>query len=335
MSLEIGLCAICNMGGLSCVAGKPEGAEQPMEARPTTRQVEEGRESQLPWNRHSQQVYCGEPRKINDTSQDEPPDKSEQAQQSEADNDDKGQTKMTEDISAKLPNGDVLAETKPDTSKEKAEVKTVPVSNESAENEGSSDDGASDKGESTDSELNDSVPEISVDPPSKFYCTHPVDYSEAKVIKRPRSLDSADQFGNIRKSRPMSYSPASLKTVHPRSLHCITEAVNAIRSPPLLRQRPQSMDFTGLFDTKGFDHISHRQKLKRMLTSPKKHKEHKDNKNKNPAGLKQGNSLQIPVSKVIRLLFPLLSLLSPVFGSYEYYNHIVARNRQITGLYRS
>mgnify|MGYP000060686810 FL=1 len=261
------------MGGLSCVAGKPEDTEQPEETRATCAKYAGGRrESQLPWNRRSLQVYAGDPKKKEETKEDKPPDESEPSSDKVVD--EPPESEKVNDKTEDLPNGVVFvldAEADVDVKAEPKEKKE-PVVEDSVQSEDVSE--SSVKEESAESELNDSVPEISTDPPSKFYYTpiKDISYKNQTVIKRPRSLESADYLG--RRSRPMSYSPAMLKTKHPRSLHCITAAVDAIRTPPMSRPRPQSMDFSGIFD-KDFDFSAQTQKLKRMLTSPKKQKHKK------------------------------------------------------------
>lgn len=271
------------MGGLSCVAGKPEEDPEPVETRASPKE-EERRESQLPWNRQSLQVYCGDPKKTPESSEDKPPDEVI----SSADkllSDDTGiplTPEVTEETKQKLtkqkstpPNGVVVGTGEAAENAEKVENNENSV--EKADTSESSESETSEKSAMEDvveSESFDHVPEITVDPPHKFYSLVIENVDTSKVIKRPRSFDSADHY-RIPRSRPMSCSPAWFKTKHPRSLHCITTALETEKFPPLnRRQRPQSMDFTGLLETKPLDLNS--QKLKRMLTSPKKQRKHKE-----------------------------------------------------------
>ncbi|XP_053392685.1 uncharacterized protein LOC123564066 isoform X2 [Mercenaria mercenaria] len=238
------------MGGLSCVAGKPE--PEQVEAEPVKRVATvERRESQRPWNRHSLQVYCGEPRKNSGTCEDKPPDDGEKTKP-EPTNTDNEQNHVTEsdtvDVKPALAHGVSSAEDILDLS----------------------------DNDDTENESKDSVPDILIESAIqhvKFYPPPhiaPFDPTEA-VKKRPRSLDSAESQ-MTRKSRPLSYSPGLLKTKHPRSLHSITEAVD--KSP---RKRPQSMDMANFFEAKGFD--IHTQKLRRVLTQKVKEKIKEDLQN--------------------------------------------------------
>ncbi|XP_052266133.1 uncharacterized protein LOC127868406 isoform X2 [Dreissena polymorpha] len=82
------------------------------------------------------------------------------------------------------------------------------------------------------------------------------------VLKRPRSLDSADPIKPVVRHLALTYSPALLKTRHPRSLHCIIEP--NVHESVISRTRPQSMDLTAMFDYHSQEFQA--QKLKRMLT---------------------------------------------------------------------
>lgn len=294
------------MGGLSCVAGKPEADAHPVDTRPTNRRIEERRESQLPWNRQSLQVYCGEPKKKAESSEDKPPDETEKTGDATEDQSldiaNKSQEKCcTETPDSCTPNGVILNESVENEGQEESKVTSDDESlNKDVNN---SENAVGTVEESTDSESNDRVPEICVEPPKKHYSLQLInDDCSYKIIKRPRSLDSYDYFG-VRKSRPVSFSPALLKTKHPKSLHSITAAVEALKTPPISRQRPQSMDFSGLFEPKGLDIPA--QKLRRILTSPKKRKEKKSASNINTAN--SSNFLQV-------FLFIILEIQSFLFS---------------------
>lgn len=259
------------MGGLSCVAGKPPDTEpkpQDTYTKPKdtntksndTNRVER-RESQRPWNRHSLQVYCGDPKSESETCEDKPPDNTDH-------------TKRETEASVDREQNHVAAEGP-------AEMNTEPPHLQHGIN---STDQIIDKmidlseNEDTDSESKDSVPDILAETGFslvKFYpppVIAPFDPNTYTVKKRPRSLDSEDNNA-IRKSRPLSYSPGLLKTKHPRSLHCITENMNI--SP---RKRPQSLNMSAFFEAKGFD--IHTQKLRRVLTQKVKEKILQDIENK-------------------------------------------------------
>ncbi|XP_060552798.1 uncharacterized protein LOC132714078 isoform X2 [Ruditapes philippinarum] len=246
------------MGGLSCVAGKPEN-EEPQEAESVKRTATVQRsDSQKPWNRNSQQVYCGEPRK---KSEDKPPDDAEETKQEktacDADNDnipsDGTETKDHEELKPKLSHS-IASD---------AEILDEMVD-------------LSDK-EDMESESKDSVPDIMVESVIQHVKFYPPPHiapfdPTIDVKKRPRSLDSAENQFSPRKSRPLSYSPGLLKTKHPRSLHSINETVD--KSP---RKRPKSMDMTNFFEVKGFD--IHTQKLRRVLTQKVREKIKEDMQN--------------------------------------------------------
>lgn len=250
------------MGGLSCVTGKPPDTEpEPKDTitKPNDTKRVERRESQRPWNRHSLQVYCGDPKSESDT-ENKPPD-------------DADHTKQEKEASVEKEQNHVAAD-------DPAELNTEPPHEHGI----NSTDHIIDKmidlseNEDTDSESKDSVPDILSETGfslAKFYpppVIAPFDPNTCTVKKRPRSLESEDN-NVIRKSRPLSYSPGLLKTKHPRSLHCITENMNI--SP---RKRPQSMDMSAFFEAKGFD--IHTQKLRRVLTQKVKEKILQDIENK-------------------------------------------------------
>ena len=240
------------MGGLSCVAGKPE-TEEPEEAEPVrhTSKVQRS-DSQKPWNRNSLQVYCGEPRKK--SCEDKPPDDPEETKQEDAASETSHKTESNEhkEVEQELSHG--IASN--------AEILDQMV--DLSENE------------DTESESKDSVPDIMVESAIqhvKFYPPPHIAPFDATVVvkKRPRSLDSAENKLSPRKNRPLSYSPGLLKTKHPRSLHSIIETDT---SP---KKRPQSMDMTSFFEVKGFD--IHTQKLRRVLTQKVREKIKEDMQN--------------------------------------------------------
>lgn len=249
------------MGGLSCVAGKPESDEEP---EPTAGEVVkerkgvERRESQRPWNRDSLQIYCGE-------TKEKPPD---------------NVIETNPDVKDVTDDNDKLCEPKTDANTNDTEkVEDVESKDESVcshiedlENADKlidlSDPDVSD-------ECQDSVPDIPIvtevsrySSPSKFYPPpHIAPFDPTYQVKRrPRSFDSAECMA--RKTKHLSYSPDFLKTKHPRSLHCIIEPVHSMPRP-----RPQSMDMDSFYEVKGFD--VHTQRLRRILTQKVKQM-HKD-----------------------------------------------------------
>lgn len=232
------------MGGLSCVAGKKEVEEESVEAAKPSAEVER-QESQKPWNRHSLQIYCGEPRKTSESCEEKPPDDTLGT---------KDTVKTGDDIEVNTKN---VAKAKTEHSKD---MHNISSSEDILDRMVDLSD--------TENESKDSVPDIrfeNVLQHSRFYPPPhiaPFDPS-IQVKKRPRSLDSAQE--TARKPRPLSYSPGFLKTRHPRSLHCIAESVNNVS-----KKRPVSMDMSAFFEVKGFD--IHTQKLRRVLTQKVKEK---------------------------------------------------------------
>jgi len=242
------------MGGLSCVAGKPEN-ETTSEAADPDKNVEYTRlhdrlDSQKTSNRNSCHVYCGDPK--TNPSKDKPPDGDPATHPLQAA---KGSSDTVESF---VENGDGKN------------------GGEAPDKDDDGDDDCKDDSESytdtDDNESKDSVPDIhGLNSPLRFYPPPLIAPFDPKKLRRPRSLDSADYSRSISKSRPLSYSPGLLKTKHPKSLHCITEQV-VQETKPKIRQRPQSMDMSSFFEAKGFD--VHTQKLRRLLTqkSPRKNK---------------------------------------------------------------
>ncbi|XP_052766944.1 uncharacterized protein LOC128207825 isoform X2 [Mya arenaria] len=237
------------MGGLSCVAKKQEDEVGPEVAGGESSEytlLKERRESQKPWNRNSTHIYCGE--RKNKPDEDKPPDDQDGATCDQ----DKDSNKTEESV---LINGDVggVSIKSDEIVSYEAAGRTENITNESSSD---SDD--------TDNESKDSVPDIhGSDSPLRFNPPPHIAPFNPKYLRRPRSLDSAENFKPKSKSRPLSYSPGLLKTKHPRSLHCITEQVIA-ETKQRPRQRPQSMDMSAFFEVKGFD--IHTQKLRRLLT---------------------------------------------------------------------
>lgn len=259
------------MGGLSCVAGKPD--EDP-ESAPVNPRLQQRRESQLPWNRRSLQVYCGDSKdKKTGTNQDKPPGDSDQ-NSPEKTLDNKASNDKDETAVVKTETDQETKETKQEA-KETTEVEVNNLTNDdinhlSAETKGNtrnlSSSSEPDSCTTPDNPTCNSAPDIVKKSEDHSEHAHvkflsppliaPFDPSQ-RVIKRPRSLDAVANNRPINKSRPLSYSPGLRKTKHPRSLHCINEV-------PQRHERPQTMYLENMFESKGFD--IHTQKLRRLLT---------------------------------------------------------------------
>lgn len=231
---------------MGCLHPKPKGDEVPPE-KVKKRDIIR-RESQRPWNRASNQVYCGEPKK-NATAD----------------------SKASEGID----DGKKLEGVNVDNNNESSAV-----SNKTADgNEVTNSNLALVRKDFWD-EMKFSIPKIVTQPPrldvplNLYPPPEAVPYDpSARIVNRPRSLDTVMNYYNrpINKTRPLSYSPGLIKkTKHPRCLHSIEEI-------PKFRERPKSIDFSVFFQGDK-DSENNIQKLRRLLTqkSPRKSKTHPD-----------------------------------------------------------
>ena len=243
---------------MGCIRSKPKDEEKPPE-KVKCREIIR-RESQRPWNRNSNQVYCGEPKK---SAKDE-----NKQDNGEIQNQDGGINSNND--SAGLGEVNVSG----------ADTKTG-VDDQGADHLGVNNTNMALVHKDFWDEMKFSIPRpvkpyITVDQPLQLFppppCA-PFDPKGAKIIKRPRSVDAVlNQHDKpVNRSRPLSYSPGlGQKTKHPRCLHSIEEI-------PKFRERPKSIDFSLFFqgDKNSDNNI---QKLKRLLTqkSPRKSKTHPD-----------------------------------------------------------
>ena len=245
---------------MGCIQPKPKGEDKPPE-KVKQREIIR-RESQKPWNRASNHVYCGEPKK-------DAKDENKDEQENDAKQSSNGVTEGSNN--GKLPDGtNVNNNNESNGDNKKSRVENggdVNNSNLALVHKNFWD------------EMKFSIPSIDkhpavVDGPLDLYpppAMAPFDPTSVKIIKRPRSVDAVLDYSNksVNRSRPLSYSPGLInKTKHPRSLHSIEEV-------PKFRERPKSIDLSLFFQGDKDNNI---QKLKRLLTqkSPRKSKTHPD-----------------------------------------------------------
>ena len=248
---------------MGCIRSKLKGDDKPPEKVKSSEIIR--RESQRPWNRNSNLVYCGEPKKGA-----------------------KGETEQTNDDKQNdggidgSNDGAALVGVNVNNNHENTGVDTkIGVDNLGADHLGVNNANLALVHKDFWDEMKFVVPRSinpssAVDEPLRLFpppACAPFDPTSVKIIKRPRSVDAVLNHADrpVNRARPLSYSPGLIqKTKHPRCLHSIEEI-------PKFRERPKSIDFS-LFFQGDKDSDNNIQKLKRLLTqkSPRKSKTHPD-----------------------------------------------------------